>query len=139
MIFALASVVLSLVAFSLSIILVPYSMGRKKDSEVTLRRVRGKGWERNTGIMNNNPVLKKLEPQAERNYQRKLDLWDLCSERGDMCAYSIAEDLDVSTVTPTNDSQALPAPSSRRHVRFPAGTYDYSASSSVQSLTSSRC
>jgi hypothetical protein len=51
-------------------------MGRKKDSEATLRRARGKGWERNTGIVNNNPVLKKLEPQAERNYQRKLDLWD---------------------------------------------------------------
>jgi hypothetical protein len=50
-------------------------MGRRKDSEATLRRARGKGWERNTGIVNNNPVLKKLEPQAEKNYQRKLDLW----------------------------------------------------------------
>ena len=26
--------------------------------------------------MNNNLVLKKLEPQTERDYQRKLDLWD---------------------------------------------------------------
>jgi hypothetical protein len=76
MVFALASIVLSPVAFFLTIILIPYSMGRKKDSEATLRRARGKGCERNTGIVNNNPVLKKPEPQAERNYQRKLDLWD---------------------------------------------------------------
>ena len=76
MVFALASIVLSLVTFFLTIILIPYSMGRKKDSEATFRRARGKGCERNTGIVNNNPVLKKPEPQAERNYQRKLDLWD---------------------------------------------------------------
>jgi hypothetical protein len=51
-------------------------MGKRKDSEATLRRAREKGCERNTGIVNNDPVLKKLEPQTERNYQRKLDLWD---------------------------------------------------------------
>jgi hypothetical protein len=51
-------------------------MGRKKDPEATLRRAREKGYERNAAIVNNNAVLKKLEPQTERNYQRKLDLWD---------------------------------------------------------------
>ena len=40
-------------------------MGRKKDPEATLRRAREKGYERNTAIVNNNAVLKKLEPQAE--------------------------------------------------------------------------
>jgi hypothetical protein len=46
-------------------------MGRKKDPEATLRRAREKGCERNTTIVNNDAVLKKLEPQTERN-----DLWD---------------------------------------------------------------
>jgi hypothetical protein len=49
-------------------------MGRKKDPEATLRRAREKSYERNTAIMNNNAVLKKLKSQRERNYQRKLDL-----------------------------------------------------------------
>jgi hypothetical protein len=51
-------------------------MGRKKDPEATLRRAREKGCKRNTAIVNNDTVLKKLEPQTERNYQRKQDLWD---------------------------------------------------------------
>jgi hypothetical protein len=53
-------------------------MGRKKDPEAKIRRAREKGCERNTATVtvNNNAVLKKLEPQTERNYQRKLDLWD---------------------------------------------------------------
>jgi hypothetical protein len=75
MIFTFASVVLSLIAFSFSIVR-PFIMERKKDPEATLRRAREKSYERNTAIMNNNAVLKKLEPQIERNYQRKLDLWD---------------------------------------------------------------
>jgi len=51
-------------------------MGRNKDPEETLRRGREKGYGKDTGIVNNNPVLKKLDPQKKRNYQRKLDLWD---------------------------------------------------------------
>jgi hypothetical protein len=51
-------------------------MGRKKGSEATFRRAREKGWKRNTAFVNNNAVLKKLEPQTEMNYQKKLDLWD---------------------------------------------------------------
>jgi hypothetical protein len=35
-------------------------------------KARGK----DTRIVNNDPVLKKLEPQTERNYQKNLDLWN---------------------------------------------------------------
>jgi len=51
-------------------------MGRKKNPEATLRRLREKGYKRNTVIVDNNAVLKEFKPQIERNYQRKLDLWD---------------------------------------------------------------
>jgi hypothetical protein len=74
-IFAFASVVLSLIAFSLNRSR-PSIMGRKKNPEATLRRAREKDCKRNTAIVNNNAVLKKLKPRTERNYQRKLDLWD---------------------------------------------------------------
>jgi len=51
-------------------------MGRKKDSEATLRRAKEKDCGRDIRIENNNPVLKKLKPQTERSYQRKLNLWN---------------------------------------------------------------
>jgi hypothetical protein len=53
-----------------------YKMGRKKDSETIFRRARKKDCGRDTGIVNIDSVLKKIEPQIERNYQKKLDLWD---------------------------------------------------------------
>jgi hypothetical protein len=75
MIFTPASVVLSLVTFFLSIILVPTAWGERRTRKPPFNELE-KGLKEKYGIVNNNPVLKKLEPQTERNYQKKLDLWD---------------------------------------------------------------
>jgi hypothetical protein len=74
MIFIFAFVILSLIAFFLSIVfvlLIWEKRGTRKRSFVQLKKIIVK---KNTRIVNSNPVLKKLEPQIERNYQRKLNL-----------------------------------------------------------------
>jgi hypothetical protein len=50
-------------------------MARGKNPEAHFNRARARGAQKDTGIVNDKPVLKGLEDGTKRNHQRQLALW----------------------------------------------------------------
>jgi hypothetical protein len=50
-------------------------MARVKNPEAHFRRARERGAQENTGIVNDEPVLKRLEDGTKKNYEKQLSLW----------------------------------------------------------------
>lgn len=51
-------------------------MAKGKNPEVHFKRARERGAQKDTGIVNDKPVLKGLEDGTKRNHRRQLALWD---------------------------------------------------------------
>jgi hypothetical protein len=51
-------------------------MARGKNPEAHFIRARARGAQKDTGIVNDKPVLKGLEEGTKQNHRRQLALWD---------------------------------------------------------------
>ena len=50
-------------------------MAKKKSATETFQQAKKRGFEKDTEIINGNPVHRKLQPAVVKKYQKQVDLW----------------------------------------------------------------